>query len=114
MTFWQEGLIALLATLGLAAIIWLPLRSVCMVSGIDRQVTAVLPVQGECDKLEQEVRTLVLLRSECGIRGEIILLDCGLSEEGRSLCRLLTRLYPTVILCDRTEAESLITQGEAP
>lgn len=114
MTFWQEGLIALLATLGLAAIIWLPIRSVCVLPGIKRRITAIVPVEGDCAALEQEVRSLVLLRRECGIRGEILLLDCGLSEEGRSLCRLLTRLHPSVILCDRTDTEPFTTQGEAP
>ena len=114
MTFWQEGLIALLATIGLAAIIWLPIRSVCFLPGIKRRLTAIFCVQGDCTELDREVSALVLLRRECGIQGSILLLDCGLSDEGRRICRLLTKLHPTVILCDRDDAESLITQGEAP
>ncbi len=114
MTFWQEGLIALLATIGLTAIIWLPIRAVCFLPGIKRHLTAVLSVQGDCAELEQEVNSLVLLHRECGIQGNILLLDCGLSDEGRRICRLLTKLHASVILCDRNDIETLITQGDAP
>ena len=114
MTIWQDGLIALLATVGLAAIIWLPIRAVCLLPEINRRIVAVLCVQDDCVDLEQQVRALLHLTKECGISAKLLLVDCGLSEEGRGICRLICRLHPQVTLCDRHEIESLITQGELP
>ncbi len=114
MRLWQDGLIALLATIGLTAIIWLPIRSICFLPEIRRRLITLIPVQGNCEELDPQVRTLSLLYGECGITGEILLVDCGLSEEGRKLCRLMAHSCKRVSLCEQSEIEQYFTQGELP
>ena len=103
MRLWQDGLIAMLAAVGLATILW-------MIVGLflrkRRQlfsgVTAVVRAEGDGAGLEYTVRTLSQLRYERGAFGTILILDCGLSGEGRELAQLLIREEDCVALCTRT------------
>lgn len=112
MQLWQDGLIALLATIGLTAIIWLPIRSICFLPPVRRSLITLIPVQGDCEDLEPQVRSLALLYDACGITCRILLVDCGLSDEGQKLCRLLSQDDRRVMLCSKREIEAYITQGE--
>ena len=86
----QDGLVAMLAAVGLATILW-------MIVGLflrnRRQlfsrVTAVIRAEGDGADLEHTVRTLSQLRYERGAFGTILILDCGLNEEGEKLAGLL-------------------------
>lgn len=49
------------------------------------------------------------LRRERGLSGRALLVDCGLTEEGRKLARLLAGKYRWVILCGRDEAADFLT-----
>ena len=49
------------------------------------------------------------LRRERGLSGRALLVDCGLTEEGRKLARLLAGKYRWVILCGREEAADFLT-----
>ena len=109
MQLWQDGLIALLATIGLTALIWLPIRSICFLPAVHRSVLTLLCVQGDGGELEQQVRALRLLQEECGITGKLLLVDCGLSDEGRALCRLIERTDRHVTLCEKSDIEFYIT-----
>lgn len=104
MQLWQDGLVALLASIGLASILWTVIRAV-LYAGENRRrgVVALLPAAGDGGGLEEQVKTLRALRGEQEIFGRVLLVDCGLTEEGRKLARLLARQDRWVALCRRDE-----------
>ena len=104
MNLWQDGLVALLASIGLASIMWTVVRAVLFAGPeVRREIAALLPVQGDGAHLEEQVRVLARLRQEQGVFGRALLVDCGLTEEGRKLADLLVREYRWVSLCGRDE-----------
>ena len=100
MQLWQDGLIAMLAAVGLASLLWAAARAV-LFTGPDRRSTAVavIPAAGDGADLEGQVRALDQLRRERGTFRRILLVDCGLSEEGRRLAALLAADGRQVALC---------------
>ena len=104
MRLWQDGMVALLAAIGLASIIWTIIRAV-LYAGEERRggVVALLPASGGGEGLEEQVKTLRALRSERDIFGMVLLVDCGLTEEGRKLAKLLARQDRWVTLCRQDE-----------
>lgn len=109
MRLWQDGILALLAAIGLMSIFWAVVRLVLFEPAARRGVIALICVRGDGEDLEQQVRALTVLRRERGIVGEILVVDCGLSKEGRHLCRLLARSDRRVTLCKREDIESYLT-----
>ena len=104
MNLWQDGLVALLASVGLASIMWTVVRAVLFAGQeVRREIAALLPVQGDGEHLEEQVRVLARLRQEQGVFGRALLVDCGLPEEGRKLADLLVREHRWVSLCGREE-----------
>ena len=101
----QDGLVAMLAAVGLATILWMV---VSLFLRSKRQffprVTAVVRASGAGGDLEYIVHTLSQLRYERGTFGTILILDCGLTEEGRELAGLRTREEEYVVLCPREQA----------
>ena len=110
----QDGLVAMLAAVGLATILWMVvslfLRSK---RKLFSDVTAVVRASGDGNGLEYAVHTLSQLRYERGAFGTILILDCGLSEEGRQLAGLLAAAHPRVRLCGREELSHLL-DGDGP
>ncbi len=104
MRLWQDGLVALLAAVGLASIMWAVVRAV-LYAGPERRggVVALLPASGGGEGLEEQVKTLRALRGEQEVFGQVLLVDCGLTEEGRKLARLLAKEDRWVALCRRDE-----------
>lgn len=104
MQLWQDGLVALLASIGLASIMWTVVRAV-LYAGPERRkgVVALLPAKDGGEGLEEQVRTLRALRGEQGLYGMVLLVDCGLNEEGRKLAKLLARQDRWVSLCRQDE-----------
>ena len=104
MQLWQDGLVALLASIGLASIMWTVIRAVLYAGETRREgVVALLPASGGGEGLEEQVKTLHALRGEQEIFGMVLLVDCGLTEEGRKLAGLLARQDRWVTLCRRDE-----------
>ena len=100
----QDGLVALLAAIGLATLLWL------IVSVLFRlrketlhHVSAVVPARGAANGLEHTVPTLEQLRCDHGGFGGIVIVDCGLSPVGREVAALLSREDRDVALCTREE-----------
>ena len=104
MNLWQDGIVALLAAVGLASIIWTVVRAIVF-AGPERrrEIGFLLPAQGDGEHLEEQVRSLGALRREQGIFGPVLLVDCGLTEEGRKLCALLAKKDRFVSVCTREE-----------
>ena len=109
MQLWQDGLVALLASIGLASIIWTIIRAV-LYAGPERRkgVVALLPAAGSAEGLEEQVKTLRAIRGEQAVFGMVLLVDCGLTEEGRKLAKLLTRQDRWVSLCRQDEVADFL------
>ena len=102
-------IIALLAAIGLASVIWAVVRAVLFQPAARQGVIVLICARGDGEDLEQQVRMLSLMRRERGIVGEILLVDCGLTEEGTRICRLLARGDRRVTLCKSKDIETYIT-----
>ena len=59
--------------------------------------------------LEEQVHTLQYIRGECGGFGRILLVDCGLTEEGRKLCGLLAGEDRWVSVCAPEAVETYLS-----
>ena len=102
MQLWQDGLVAMLAAIGLASLMWMVVRALFFAQPERRQgVVALIPAQGDGDALE--VHTLERMRREQGVLGMILLVDCGLTDEGQRVSRLLAREDRWVALCQMEE-----------
>ena len=109
MRLWQDGMVALLAAVGLASIMWTVIRAV-LYAGPERRggVVALLPASGGGEGLEEQVKTLCALRGEQEVFGQVLLVDCGLTEEGRKLAKLLARQDRWVTLCRKDEVSDFL------
>ena len=101
----QDGLVAMLAAVGLATILWM-VASLFLRNRrrLFSHVAAEVQARGAGENLEYTVHTLSQLRYDRGAFGTIVILDCGLTEEGRELAQLLTREEDCVVLCPREQA----------
>lgn len=104
MQLWQDGLVAMLAAIGLAFLMWTVVRAVLFAQPERGEgVLVIIPAQGGGENLEQQVHQLSHLRYEQGVLGQILLVDCGLNEEGRRLAKLLAREDRWVSMCKKEE-----------
>lgn len=104
MQLWQDGLVAMLAAVGLASLMWAAVKVVLYAGPEKRRgVVALIPAQGDGETLEEQVHVLERLRQEQGVIGMILLVDCGLSEEGEKLSRMLERKDRWVAVCRKEE-----------
>ena len=69
-----------------------------------KRALAVLRAAGDGSGLQEQVRLLTGIGREQGGIGRILLLDCGLDEEGQTLCRILERENRWVIFCPAEDA----------
>lgn len=96
MRLWQDGIIALLASIGTATLLWWMVQGLIYVPPRHRGTIVLVAARGDGDELEAQIRALSLMGGERHPVGEILLVDCGLTEEGRTLCRHLARQYRRV------------------
>ena len=100
----QDGVIAMLAAIGLSTILWAVITLFYRrKKPVFPHVTALVSAGGDGEDLEYTVRTLAQLRWEQGTLGGILIVDCGLSPEGRELAGLLSREEDCVALCRRED-----------
>ena len=93
-----QAMVALLAATGLLALAWLCFGKLLLpVSG--GAVYAVLPVQGEAETLEHDVRGLCWLRGGQAARFTIIIADAGLTPRGRAVALALMGEQGGMVLC---------------
>lgn len=81
----QDGVIALLAAIGLASVVWITVGTL-LPGGkcTNRELLLVLPLRGEAPAMEADVRELRRARRELP-GATIVLADCGMTEEAREL-----------------------------
>lgn len=106
----QDGVIAMLAAIGLATILWLVVSVLLRLRGRATiyHTVAMIPSRGGANGLEHTVHALEQLRSDCGGFGAIVIVDCGLSEEGRRMAALLARQERDIFLCTREEIPNFL------
>ena len=90
MVLLQDGVIAFLSAVGLTTVVWMTAGAVLhagrpAVPGL----LLVLPLRGDALAMEADVRELRRVRNQ--LRGaEIVLVDCGLTEDARAMANYLT------------------------
>lgn len=104
MQLWQDGVVAGLAAVGLASILWMAVRGLLFSRPAGRfRAIALVPVRGDCETLEGQIRSLTLIASQQGTISRVLMVDCGLTEEGQKLCRLLAEDERWVVFCQKDQ-----------
>ncbi len=98
----HDGVVAALAAIGVTAILWL-LAAVLFRQPPVRDAWYVIVLSGDGAGLDVTLRTLAQTR-----RLPVVLVDCGLTEEGRRAASLA--VSDTVTLAAPTELPTLFTQ----
>ena len=98
MEIWQDGVLAGLAAVGLTALLWRerPLDAVYLVM-----------LTGGAEKLDMTLRELARER-----RLPVVLVDGGLTAEGRQRAELLTARYGAVLVTPQQLAELYTKENE--
>ena len=115
MHLWQDGLLALLAAIGLSSLLWAAVRPLFRERPLRGrgEALALVPARGDGTGLEETVRYLTALGREEGCFDAILLADCGLTEEGRRAAELLARDSRMVLFCGREDLPGLL-EGRCP
>ena len=96
----QDGVIAALAAVGLATIVWFTVTALTHPRERVRSETAVIvPARGAAEALEHTVRTLESERYASGGFSSIIIADCGMDEDAQRVAQLLCRESFDVTVC---------------
>ena len=93
----QDGVIAALAAVGLATIVWFTVTALTHPRERVRSETAV--IVGAAETLEHTVRTLESERYASGGFSRIIIADCGMDEDAQRVAQLLCRESFDVTVC---------------
>lgn len=104
MTLLQDGVIALLAAVGLTAILWL-LADMILRRREEVPVVLLLPLRDAAEELEYQVYCLMELRSRTGRDTPILLMDCGLRDEARRRAEALTQTHAALVMMRPEELE---------
>ena len=88
----HDGCIAALAAVGLATLIYLVISLLQHPKlGLYAPAEAVVRAEGGAEGLEHTVRELLACRYERRCFFGVVILDCGMNEEGRAVAQLLER-----------------------
>lgn len=109
MTVIYDGVIAFLAAVGVTALLWVLADLVLRRRGRTVEAVLVLPVCGEAVHMEEDVQTLLALRTQLGQHTPILLADCGLEEESRCRAAALEKRYHRVAVVLPMQMEEYIT-----
>ena len=106
----EKFLAATMAALVCAIVLWL-LRQLMLTpvrAGKNTAQQIVLSVKGDEPALEQHVAGLLWLNDNGLLRGRILILGYGLSEETRLVAQALERDHDCVLFCENGEAPEWI------
>lgn len=105
----EDGVIAALAAIGLATVLFLIVSALLHPRRRGTlETVALVPCRGDGAKLEHTVRMLERSRYEEGGFTRIIILDCGMCEDAQKVAGLLCRDDYDVTLCKRGELDALL------
>ena len=102
MTLLQDGVIALLAAVGLTAILWL-LADFIFLRNEGIPVVMMLPLRDGAEEMEYQVYCLMELRRRTGRYTPVVLVDCGLEETARERAEKLTQTHTCVSMIKAEE-----------
>lgn len=102
-----EILLSLLAVTGLVSIGWLCFGRLLTPAG-GKEACTLIPASGNGDDLEQAVSGLLWLRSGELLGGRVVILDCGLTGEGKALASALCQREPGLEICELSELKVYI------
>ncbi len=107
----QDGVIAALAAVGLATIVWFTVTALTHPRERVRSETAVIvPARGAAETLEHTVRTLESERYASGGFSRIIIADCGMDEDAQRVAQLAQRVAQ--LLCRESFDVTVCPQGD--
>ena len=109
----EQAVVAVLAAVGVVSLAW-DLVGHRILHGREQLETCVvlLPVAGEAPALERTVQELLSAKVGGNRFRKILIADCGLSEEARTIARLLAAEHETVVLCHAEEAEQQLAAAK--
>lgn len=103
----EDGVVAFLAAVGVTALVWLA------VSFWTRRRKALdawllLPARGAGETLAFSVHELEEIRLQMGRQTQILVVDCGLTPEGKHILEILCREDDRLIGCAIEELEKML------
>lgn len=97
--------LCVLLILGFAWLLWMlgcalltPVRS-----GRDTRITLVVQARGDAPELENLLRGIRWLRESGTLMADVLLVDCGLTDDARALCEHAARQREDLKLCNTEE-----------
>lgn len=84
-----DGVIAFLAAVGLAGLVWLTADWLVRRREVPLRAAIVLPVRGAAEELDYAVYTACRVRRRLGRYTPVLVVDCGLEEKSRLRAELL-------------------------
>lgn len=97
--------LCVLLILGFAWLLWM-LSGVLLTpvrSGRDTRITLVVQARGDAPELENLLRGIRWLRESGTLMADVLLVDCGLTEEAAALAERLARQCEDLKLCNTEE-----------
>ena len=76
--------------------------------GEKASVCTMISVRENAEGLEQTLRGLVWLQENGTLLGRIVIVDCGMDDEGRALTRLAVKKYGNIVICQAEEVREWI------
>ena len=73
-------------------------------------VSTVVAARGSAEGLEQTLKGLVWLEENGIVVARILIVDCGMDEEGLTLARLLAKKYANIVICEAEEVKRWIVE----
>ena len=111
MTLLADSVIAMLAAIGLAAVLYLLVKAACSRKELCSPVYLILPVSARTKDMEQAVTELQLLRRQYGGAAKAVILDTGMEEEQSRMARILQREDPLLLLLNEETLLEEIRSG---
>ncbi len=102
-------LLVFLAAAGILLLLWC-LLGLVLLPVFGRSMETLYYVKGGGEGMEQRVRAYSWLREGRITGGRLIVVDCGLNEQGMGRIHLLRERYPWVEYCPAAEIKDYIDQ----
>ena len=103
-----DGVLALLAAVGLTSLVWLAAGAIFHAKPHIPGLALVLPLKDEAPALEADVRELRRIQAQLP-GAKLILLDCGLTEEARRLAQYFADREERAVLLDGESLERMFS-----
>ena len=104
-----DGVIAFLAAVGLAGLVWLAADWLVRRREVPLRAAIVLPVRGAAEELDYAVYTACRVRRRLGRYTPVLVVDCGLEEPARQRAAFLAENNNCVTVIAPSELETKIT-----